>query len=122
MEVHRELGCGFQEVVYQRALDIELSGQVELAEREVEMPLYYKGITVGTRRVDFLINRCLTLEIKAVAGLEDVHLAQALNYLEAFNFEVGLLINFGAKSLEVKRLYNRQYKPHIVNPRFLGNQ
>ena len=82
--------------------------------REVEMPIIYKGTAIGGRRVDFLVNNIICVEIKALIKLEDVHLAQALNYLEAFNLEVGLLINFGARSLEVKRLYNKKYKP--LNP------
>jgi GxxExxY protein len=73
------------------------------------MPIYYDGIQVGTRRVDFLVEEKISVELKAVIKLEDVHLAQALNYLEAYNLEVGLLINFGAKSLEFKRLYNKKY-------------
>ena len=75
------------------------------------MPVFYKDKAIGIRRVDFLINDIICVEIKALIKLEDVHLAQALNYLEAFNLEVGLLINFGAKSLEVKRLFNKKYKP-----------
>ncbi len=121
MEVHREIGCGFQEVIYQRAYAIELAHVVEQAKREVEMPLYYKGIPIGSRRVDFLINGCVCIEIKAVAKLEDVHLAQALNYLEAFNFEIGLLINFGAQSLEVKRLFNKRYNPGLITTSPQGN-
>ena len=109
MEVHKILGNGFQEVIYQRALDIELVNQKLLVGREVEMGIFYKGRAIGTRRVDFLINDAICVELKALTQLEDVHLAQALNYLEAFNLEVGLLINFGAKSLEVKRLFNKKY-------------
>ena len=111
LEVHKILGNGFQEVIYQRALDIELQNLKLLARREVEMPVFYKDKAIGIRRVDFLINEIICVEIKALIKLEDVHLAQALNYLEAFNLEVGLLINFGAKSLEVKRLFNKKYKP-----------
>lgn len=110
LEVHKILGNGFQEVIYQRALDIELANHKLLAAREIEMAVLYKGKAIGSRRVDFLINDIICVEIKALIKLEDVHLAQALNYLEAFNLEVGLLINFGAKSLEVKRLYNKKYK------------
>ena len=109
MEVHKILGNGFQEVIYQRALDIELVNHKLLVGREVEMGIFYKGRAIGTRRVDFLINDAICVELKALTELEDVHLAQALNYLEAFNLEVGLLINFGAKSLEVKRLFNKKY-------------
>ena len=110
LEVHKILGNGFQEVIYQRALDIELQNLKLLVTREVEMTVFYKDKAIGTRRVDFLINDIICVEIKALIKLEDVHLAQALNYLEAFNLEVGLLINFGAKSLEVKRLFNKKYK------------
>ena len=114
MEVHRILGNGFQEVIYQRAYEIELiEKKLFSVLREVEVPVSYKGRVIGTRRVDFLINDLISIEIKAVIKLEDVHLAQALNYLEAYNLEVGLLINFGAKSLEFKRLYNKKYKPTL---------
>jgi GxxExxY protein len=111
LEVHKILGNGFQEVIYQRALDIELQNYKLLVAREIEMAIFYKGKAIGSRRVDFLINDIICVEIKALIKLEDVHLAQALNYLEAFNLEVGLLINFGARSLEVKRLFNKKYKP-----------
>lgn len=110
LEVHKILGNGFQEVIYQRALDIELVNYKLLVGREIEMAIFYKEKAIGSRRVDFLINDIICVEIKALIKLEDVHLAQALNYLEAFNLEVGLLINFGAKSLEVKRLYNKKYR------------
>ena len=110
MEVHRILGNGFQEVVYQRALSIEMNLQNMHHLREKEMPLQYKGYDVGTRRVDFLVEEKVSVEIKALIKLEDVHLAQAINYLEAYNLEIGLLINFGAKSLEFKRLINTKYK------------
>ena len=99
-------------MIYQRAYEIELGQKKSLTVvREFEMSINYKGQIIGTRRVDFLINNLISIEIKAVIKLEDVHLAQALNYLEAYNLEVGLLINFGAKSLEFKRLYNKKYKP-----------
>lgn len=104
MEVHRHLGNGFQEVVYQRALAIELSMRNINFEREKEMPLSYKGFDIGTRRVDFFIEEKIMLEIKAVIQLEDVHLAQAINYLEAYGMEIGLLINFGCPSLQFKRV------------------
>jgi GxxExxY protein len=110
LEVHKTLGNGFQELINQRALDIELVNYKLLVAREIEMAVLYKGKAIGSRRVDFLINDIICVEIKALIKLEDVHLAQGLNYLEAFNLEVGLLINFGAKSLEVKRLYNKKYK------------
>lgn len=104
MEVHRHLGNGFQEVVYQRALAIELELKGINFEREKEMPLTYKGHDIGTRRVDFFMEEKIMLEIKAVIQLEDVHLAQAINYLEAYGMEIGLLINFGSPSLQFKRV------------------
>jgi GxxExxY protein len=104
MEVHRHLGSGFQEVIYQRALSLELGLQDIQHEREKEMPLFYKGNHIGTRRVDFFVEGQVMVEIKAVKELEDVHLAQAINYLEAYKMEVGLLINFGSKSLTFKRV------------------
>jgi len=111
MEVHNQLGCGFQEVIYQRALAIEFQ-KIELVfAREFEMPIFYKEIQIGTRRVDFLVVDKISVELKAIAQLEEVHLAQAINYLEAYNVEVGLLINFGGKRLEFKRLINSRYKP-----------
>lgn len=109
MEVHRTLGNGFQEVVYQRALAVELAAQILSFTRELEMPLFYKGTEIGARRVDFFIEQKILVELKAIIQLEDVHLAQGLNYLEAFNMETGLLINFGAKSLQFKRLLNKKY-------------
>lgn len=109
MEVHKRLGNGFQEVIYQRALAIEM-GLVGLAfSREHEMPIYYRDEQIGTRRVDFLVVDVVSVELKALTKLEDVHLAQAINYLEAYNLEIGLLINFGAKSLEYRRLINPKY-------------
>ena len=97
MEVHTILRNGFQEVIYQRALAIEFDKQTVPFRREVEMPIFYKELSIGTRRVDFFIEDKVLVEIKAVIQLDDVHLAQALNYLEAFNHEIGLLINFGSK-------------------------
>ncbi len=110
MQVHKILGNGFQEVIYQRALEIELPLAGLDYKREFEMPIYYREQQIGTRRVDFLVHEVVSVEIKAVTKLEDVHLAQAINYLEAYNIEVGLLINFGSKSLEFKRLINPKYK------------
>lgn len=104
MEVHNNLGNGFQEVVYQRALSIELNLQHIAHEREKEMPLTYKGFDIGTRRVDFFVEEKIMVEIKAIKELEDVHLAQAINYLEAYNMEIGLLINFGNTKLQFKRV------------------
>jgi len=110
MEVHRQLSNGFREVIYQRALELELTIAGIPFEREFEMPIYYKEHHIGTRRVDFLVNGILSVELKAVKELEDVHLAQGINYLEAYNLEVGLLINFGEKSLVFKRLANKKFK------------
>jgi GxxExxY protein len=107
MQVHKILGSGFQEVIYQRALAIELQENNIVFEREKEMPIFYKEQHIGTRRVDFLVEGVVSVELKALTHLEDVHLAQAINYLEAYNIEIGLLINFGAKSLEFKRLINK---------------
>ena len=109
MEVHKILGNGFQEVIYQRALEIEMTLQGLSFSREHEMPIFFKNHQIGTRRVDFLVEGIISVEIKAVTKLEDVHLAQAINYLEAYNLEIGLLINFGAKSLEFKRLINSKF-------------
>jgi GxxExxY protein len=110
MEVHKILGNGFQEVIYQRALAKEMNLQNVSFSREYEMLIFYKEEQIGTRRVDFLVDEKVSVEIKAITKLEDVHLAQAINYLEAYNLEIGLLINFGAKSLEFKRLINSKYK------------
>lgn len=110
MTVHSALGNGFQEVIYQRALAIEMADNDIGFEREYEMPIYFKGQQIGTRRVDFLVEGVVAVEIKALTQLEDVHLAQAINYLEAYDLEVGLLINFGARSLDFKRVQNKQFK------------
>jgi GxxExxY protein len=104
MKVHRTLGNGFQEVIYQRALAVELDSMNISFEREKEQIIYYNGVEIGTRRVDFLVEEKVLLELKALVNLEDVHLAQAKNYLEAFKLKVGLLVNFGAKSLQFKRI------------------
>ena len=103
MQVHRILGTGFQEVIYQRALAIELEQSGICAQREVEMPIYYRQHEIGSRRVDFLINETVLLELKALSGLNETHHAQIINYLEAYRLQIGLLINFGAPSLEFKR-------------------
>ena len=110
MEVHKILGNGFQEVIYQRALEMEMTLRGINFSREYEMPIYYKDRHIGTRRVDFLVENVVSVELKAVINLEDVHLAQAINYLEAYNLEVGLLINFGSRSLMFKRLTNSKFK------------
>ena len=107
MEVHRVLGNGFQEVIYQRALAMELASKGLDFVREHEMNIIYKGEVIGTRRVDFFVGGAVMVEIKALIELADVHLAQAINYLEAYNLEVGLLLNFGARKLEFKRVMKR---------------
>ena len=112
MEVHKHLGNGFQEVVYQRALAIEMKMQEIEFSREHEMSLEYKGYNIGTRRVDFFVENQIMVEIKALINLEDVHLAQAMNYVEAYNLEIGLLINFGSKSLQHKRVHNNKVLNH----------
>ncbi|WP_299501597.1 GxxExxY protein [Mucilaginibacter sp.] len=108
MKVHSLLGNGFQEVIYQRCLAIEMQKQGLGFARELEMPIYYDGIDVGTRRVDFFVEDVIMVELKAIINLEDVHLAQAMNYVEAYKMEIGLLINFGAKSLQFKRVHNNK--------------
>lgn len=123
MEVHRQLGNGFQEIIYQRALEIEMTTQGVAFNREYEIPVFYKAQQIGSRRVDFLIDGIVSVELKAIIQLEDVHLAQAINYLEAYDLEVGLLINFGAKSLQFKRLSNKSFKQkNQGNPEIIKNR
>jgi GxxExxY protein len=110
MTVHKALGNGFQEVIYQRALAIELELAGIRFQREFEMPIYYKENRIGTRRVDFLVEEIISVELKATTKLDDNHFAQGINYLEAYNLEIGLLINFGESSLIFKRLNNKKYK------------
>ena len=110
MTVHSALGNGFQEVIYQRALEIEMRLEGIDFKREFEMPILYRDVHIGTRRVDFLVEGVVSVELKAHTKLEDVHFAQAINYLEAYNLEIGLLINFGERSLNFKRLTNKKYK------------
>lgn len=110
MQVHSTLGNGFQEVLYQRALAIEMNIEGISFSREFEMPIYYRDEHIGTRRVDFLVEDNISVEIKAITKLEDIHFAQAINYLEAYNLEIGLLINFGEISLNFKRLTNKKFK------------
>jgi len=120
MKVHSALGNGFQEVIYQRAMAIEMTDEGIDFIREFEMSVYYKNHQIGTRRVDFLVNGVISVELKAIIKLEDVNLAQAINYLEAYDLEVGLLLNFGSKSLQFKRLTNKKFNqkkqgnPNIV--------
>jgi len=108
MKVHSTLGNGFQEVIYQRAMELEMPFENLTFKREMEMPVYYRSEQIGTRRVDFFVEEKIMVELKAITKLEDVHLAQAMNYLEAYKMEIGLLINFGAKSLEFKRVHNNK--------------
>ena len=105
-EVHKFLGNGFQEVIYQRGLALELAQAGLTFAREVEKDIFYKELTqpIGTRRADFVVEEKVLVEFKAIIELEDVHITQALNYLRAYRLEVGLLINFGSKSLKFKRL------------------
>ncbi len=108
MKVHSTLGNGFQEVIYQRAMELEMPFENLTFKREMEMPVYYRNEQIGTRRVDFFVEEKIMVELKAITKLEDVHLAQAMNYVEAYKMEIGLLINFGAKSLEFKRVHNNK--------------
>jgi GxxExxY protein len=109
MRVHTALGNGFQEVIYQRALEIELAIESLRFIREMEMPIFYRNEQIGTRRVDFFVEGEIMVELKALIELENVHLAQAINYLEAYNIKTGLLINFGSQSLQFKRLLNKKF-------------
>lgn len=109
MKVHNKLGNGFQEVIYQRCLAIELEREGLVFGREVEQVIHYDDIEVGTRRADFIVENKVVVELKALIALEDVHIAQAKNYVVAYDFAKGLLINFGAKSLEYKLIFNPKY-------------
>ncbi len=111
MKIHRTLGNGFQEVIYQRCLAIELTKAKIPFQREQEQDIFYEGVNVGTRRADFVIGNELIVELKAVINLEDVHLAQAKNYVVAYDFPRGLLINFGATSLQHKLIFNPRHNP-----------
>ena len=105
MKIHNTLGNGFQEVIYQRCLELEFKSRDIFYWREQERDIFYEGVQVGTRRADFIVDKVFMVELKAVIELEDVHLAQAINYLEAYDLEAGLLINFGSRSLQFKRLF-----------------
>lgn len=123
MKVHSTLGNGFQEVIYQRALAIEMEKKGLGFKREMEMSIFYDGIDIGTRRVDFFVEEFIMVELKALIKLEEVHLAQAMNYCQAYNLPIGLLINFGSKSLEFKRVYNLNHPENkeckINNPKIV---
>lgn len=111
MKVHNTLGPGFQEVIYQRCLAIELERAGLAFAREQEHTIYYEGINVGTRRADFVVENKIVIELKALVNLEDVHIAQAKNYTVAYDFPKGLLINFGSQSLQYKLMFNPKYHP-----------
>lgn len=113
MKVHNQLGNGFQEVIYQRCLSIELKRAGISFDREKEQNIYYDNYMVGTRRADFVVENQVIVELKAVINLENVHLAQAKNYVVAYDFPIGLLINFGAKSLQFKKNYNPKYNSNV---------
>ena len=123
MKVHSTLGNGFQEVIYQRALALQMEVDKISFIRECNMPVLYLDQQIGERRVDFFVHNKICVEIKAITNLEPVHFAQARNYLEAFNVEIGLLINFGSISLQFKRLSNPKYNPSKIhlpqNPSYL---
>ncbi len=108
MKVHNTLGNGFQEVIYQRCMVIELQRANLNFGREVSQDIYYEDIQVGRRRADFIVENCVIVELKAVIRLEDVHLAQAKNYVVAYKYPIGLLINFGSASLEFKKVFNNR--------------
>lgn len=110
IEVFNTIGNGFQEVIYQRCLSIEMHNKGIDHQREIEYPVLYKGQQVGTRRADYIVEENIMVELKAVVKLEPAHLAQALNYTIAYDLPIGLLINFGGKSLEFHRLINNNYK------------
>jgi len=114
MKVHNTLGNGFQEVIYQRCLALELQKAGLNFGREIEQTIFYEGIEVGIRRADFVVENKIIVELKAVINLEDVHLAQAKNYVVAYDFPIGLLINFGAVSLQFKKVFNAKY--NSTNP------
>ena len=120
MKVHNTLGNGFQEVIYQRCLAIELDKAGLSFAREQEHDIFYEGTHVGTRRADFVVEDQVIVELKALINLEDVHLAQAKNYVVAYDKPIGLLINFGSKSLQFKKVFNPKYNtkdPAILKSR-----
>lgn len=121
LKVHNKLGNGFQEVIYQRCLAIELDGAGISFARELEHIIYYNGIDVGTRRADFVVEDTVIVELKALINLEDVHLAQAKNYVVAYDKPIGLLINFGSRSLQFKKIFNPKY-PNAGNQEILTSR
>jgi GxxExxY protein len=120
--IHGTLKNGFQEIIFQRALELELKVMNLDYSREFEMPVYYLDQQIGTRRVDFLVDGKISVELKAIIKLEDVHIAQAMNYFEAYNLEIGLLINFGSKRLEFHRLTNKKFNPVIIQHSIKSNK
>ena len=120
MKVHNTLGNGFQEVIYQRCLAIELEKANISFAREQEQDIFYEEIPVGTRRADFVVEEKVIVELKALINLEDVHLAQAKNYVVAYDKPIGLLINFGSKSLQFKKVFNPKY--NSKNPEILKSR
>lgn len=108
MRVHQALGAGFPEVVYQRSLAIELRHAGLQFEQEISLPLYYRGESVGSRRADFLVEQVILIELKATTEITALHHAQIINYLNAYQLEVGLLLNFGEASLRFKRFIKSQ--------------
>lgn len=112
MKVHNALGNGFPEIIYQRALAIEMKSQALIFEQEKDMPIFYDGQNIGSRRVDFFVENCVMVELKAFPKIEDIHKNQAINYLEVYNIADGLLINFGGLSLDFKRVFNKK----LVDP------
>ncbi len=113
MRVHTKMGNGFQEVIYQRCLAIEFAKAKIDFVREMEMEIYYETELVGLRRVDFFVADKIMIELKAKTEIEPAHLNQTINYLEAYNMEVGLLINFGAPSLQFHRFTNKKFNPTL---------
>ena len=113
IEGHKILGNGFQEVIYQRALEIDMTSQGLGFSREQEMNIYYKEVNIGKRRVDFFVEGVVMVELKSVTQLEDVHLAQAINNLEAYGLDIGLLINFGNSTLQFKRVMKPKSKTKL---------
>jgi GxxExxY protein len=109
MKVHSVLGNGFQEVIYQRAMAIEMRKMGLNFTREMEMTIYYEGEEIGARRVDFFVEGKIMVELKAIIELNDSNLNQCRNYLEAYTLPVGVLLNFGSKSLQYKRIYNSKH-------------
>jgi len=121
-KVHNTLRNGFQEVIYQRALELELKALNLDFAREFDMSIFYMNQQIGMRRVDFLVDGRISIELKAIINLEDVHIAQAMNYLEAYNLEIGLLINFDSKRLEFHRLTNKKYNPAMIQHPIKSNK